>query len=504
MKPQAGITLSLWTAITEVPQYPPLIRNLNADVCIIGAGITGLTCAYFLCKEGKNVIVIEDGTIASGETARTTAHITNIIDDRYYKVEFMHGEEGARLAADSQTAAINMIEEIVNTENISCDFERLDGYLFFSEKESDDNIEKEFEATKKVNIPVMKINDPPVKLTNRNPVFKYPGQAQFSALKYIAGLANAATSKGADIYCSTHASKIERGEKNVVVTTSTGLKITVTDVIIATNNPVTDLVSIYIKEASYRTFVIGARIPKGSVQKALYWDDLEPYHYVRIHEMPNYDILIVGGEDHKTGQEDNKDRWKCLEEWAKERFSMIESIDYRWSGQIVEPSDYLSYTGLEPEYKEHVYIATGDSGQGITHGTYSARLLTDMIMGKQNPWQKLYDPSRITLRASGEMFKENINMVAQMKDYLTGGNVKSEAEIKNDEGAIVRRGLNKVAIYRDKDGILHECSAICPHLKGMVRWNANEKTWDCPLHGSRFDAYGKVINGPANSDLGKG
>lgn len=503
MKPQSGTTLSLWAGTAEVPEFSKILANAKTEVCIIGGGITGLTCAYLLAKEGRKVILLEDGTIAGGETARTTAHISNVIDDRYYKVELLHGEEGSRLAAESHTAAINKIEEIINDESINCNFERVEAYLFFSENESKDTIDKEYEATLRAGVMIETVSDAPIKLSERTPVFKYPNQAQFHALRYVSGLATAAAKHGAQIYTETHASKIERNSHHVVIQTSEGITITAEDVIIATNNPITDLVSIYVKEASYRTYVIGARIPKGSVKKGLYWDDLEPYHYVRIHEMPEYDILIVGGEDHKTGQEDDKDRWTCLEEWARKKFPMIQSIDYKWSGQVVEPVDFLSYIGLEPEYKEHVYIATGDSGMGITHGTFSGIILTDMIMGRKNPWEKLYDPARVTLRAAGGMIKENVNMVAQFKDFVTPGDVKNEEEINVDEGAIVRKGLNKIAVYRDKEGKLHEYSPYCPHLKGIVRWNAAEKTWDCPLHGSRFDCKGKVINGPANSDLEK-
>jgi nitrite reductase/ring-hydroxylating ferredoxin subunit len=235
--------------------------------------------------------------------------------------------------------------------------------------------------------------------------------------------------------------------------------------------------------------------------KALYWDTPDPYHYVRIHSADTHDVLIVGGEDHKTGQEDDAPvRWSRLESWVRERFVGIEEIEYLWSGQVLEPVDYLAFIGLNPGDKS-VYIATGDSGHGMTHGTIAGLLLPDLIASRHNNWATLYDPSRITLKAAGEFTRENLNVAAQYGDWLTSGEVDTADDIPRRSGAVLRRGAHKIAVYRDDNGAVHERSAVCTHLGCIVRWNSAEHTWDCPCHGSRFGAEGNVINGPARADL---
>ncbi|HYG65040.1 MAG TPA: FAD-dependent oxidoreductase, partial [Thermoanaerobaculia bacterium] len=224
--------------------------------------------------------------------------------------------------------------------------------------------------------------------------------------------------------------------------------------------------------------------------------------YVRVQSQGDYDVLIVGGEDHKTGQaDDTKERHVRLEAWARVRFPRMGPVDFTWAGQVMETIDGLAFIGRNPMDKDNVYIVTGDSGMGMTHGTIAGILLTDLILGRDNRWATLYDPARKTLRAAGEYAKEALNMAAQYSDWVTGGDVGSTDEIAPDSGAVVRRGLAKVAVYRDANGVLHERLAVCTHLGCIVSWNTSEKTWDCPCHGSRFDRFGKVLNGPANRDL---
>jgi nitrite reductase/ring-hydroxylating ferredoxin subunit len=234
----------------------------------------------------------------------------------------------------------------------------------------------------------------------------------------------------------------------------------------------------------------------------LYWDTADPYHYVRLqNHSATHDCLIVGGEDHKTGQAHDTDvRFDHLEAWTRKVFSHIERIDYRWSGQVMETVDGLAFNGRTPG-DENVYVVTGDSGHGMTHGTIAGMLIRDLIHNRDNEWAKIYDPSRKSLKSLGEFAKENLNVAAQYVDYVTGGDVKDIDDIRPGMGAVVRRGLQKLACYKDETGLLHELSAICPHLGCVVDWNNTEKSWDCPCHGSRFTALGKVVNGPANTDL---
>jgi Rieske Fe-S protein len=273
-------------------------------------------------------------------------------------------------------------------------------------------------------------------------------------------------------------------------------------VVVATNAPINDLVAIHTKQAPYMTYVIAGRVPDGTVPRALYWDTQDPYHYVRLQEVEGHEYLIVGGEDHKSGQaEDTKERWQRLESWTRERFPAMQEVEYAWAGQVMEAIDGLAFIGRNPLDSDNVFVVTGDCGMGMTHGTIAGILIADLVMGRENPWARLYDPSRKTIRAAGTYVKETANMAAQYGDWAKAGEVSSASRIGKDEGAILRQGVNLVAAYRDSRGLLHELSAVCPHLGCIVHWNSAARTWDCPCHGSRFDRTGKVLNGPANRDL---
>jgi glycine/D-amino acid oxidase-like deaminating enzyme/nitrite reductase/ring-hydroxylating ferredoxin subunit len=437
-------------------------------------------------------------------TERTTAHLSNVIDDGYVEIERLHGEEGAHLAADSHTAAIDRIETIVTTERITCGFERLDGYLFQSPEQSEEQLEQERLVALRAGVDVVRVENPPVPVLQGGTCLRFPRQAHFHPLRYITGLAQAIERHGGRIFAGCHVEGVKSG-KPLRIETRPGHVITAQSVVVATNTPINDMVVVHTKQAPYTTYVIGARVPKNSVPTALYWDQADPYHYVRIQKgaaTGGQDILIVGGEDHKTGQaDDGEDRHQHLEQWARARFPMIEQIEYRWSGQVMEPIDGLGFIGRNPSDAPNVYIATGDSGMGMTHGTIAAMLITDLIMERTNAWATLYDPSRKSPKAAGTFVQENLNVAAQYGDWLSSGDVESEDQIPKGTGAILRHGIQKIAVYRDEGGELHRCSAVCPHLKCIVAWDSIEHSWNCPCHGSRFNAYGKVLNGPAKSDL---
>jgi glycine/D-amino acid oxidase-like deaminating enzyme/nitrite reductase/ring-hydroxylating ferredoxin subunit len=507
MIPESGRTTPVWSTDADVPDFPPLATDLATDVCIVGAGIAGLSVAYHLGRAGRRVTVIDDGPVAGGETGRTTAHLSNALDDRYYELERIFGQDGARLAAESHGAAIDRIEQIVREEQIDCDFTRLDGYLFLAAGETPDELDKELAAAHRAGLTgVERVERAPLREFDTGPALRFPNQGQFHILRYMAGLARAVQRQGGQIFTGTHVREIEGGKHGAqaTVTTEHGQRVLAGAVVVATNTPVNDRFVIHTKQAPYRTYVVALRVPKGAVPLALYWDTADPYHYVRLQSHGDHDVLIVGGEDHKTGQADDMDeRWRCLEEWTRERFPMVQDTESRWSGQVMEPVDYMAFIGRNPADDDNVYIATGDSGHGMTHGTIAGMLIADLITGTPNPWEKLYAPNRVTLSASPalEFAKENLNVVAQYADLVTGGDVDSADDIQPGEGAVLRRGTKKVAAYRDEAGTLHERSAICPHLFCVVDWNPGEKTWDCPCHGSRFDCYGKVVNGPSIVDL---
>lgn len=480
-----------------------LESTTHADVCVIGAGIAGLSVAYQLCRAGRSVIVLEAHEIGSGETGRTTAHLVNALDERYCEIARLHGEHGARLAASSHTRAIEEIESIVNRERIDCEFERLPGYLFAPAGDDPGILNRELEAAHQAGlVEVELIPRAPLVGFETGPCLRFPNQGQFHPFKYLSGLATAIQGMGGIIHTNTHVTRIGGGA-HARVETSGGPVVPAKFVVVATNTPANDLITIHTKQAAYRSYVIGAHIPKGSVTRALYWDTLDPFHYVRVQaETDAHDVLIVGGEDHRTGQADETgERFSSLAAWALERFPMIDYVPYRWSGQVMQSIDGLAFIGRNPGDEPNVLIVTGDSGNGMTHGTIAGLLLTDLILGKTNPWTSLYDPARISLRSAGRFLALTANTAAQYADLITPGEIDSTDQIHPDAGAILRRGLSKVAVYRDKKGCLNEFSAVCPHLGCVVNWNITEKTWDCPCHGSRFEAMGGVISGPAESGL---
>lgn len=504
MKDDAQATTSVWMATANTPSQSRLKENIRTDVCIIGAGIAGMTTAYLLAKEGRSVVVLDDGPIGGGMTGRTTAHLTNAFDDRYVEMEKLHGEDGARLIAESHTAAIDKVEQIVGEEHIECGFERLDGFLFVPPNESTDVLDDELKASHRAGlVDVEMVQRAPIDSFDTGPALRFPRQAQFHPLNYLTGVARAFKRDGGQICSETHATTITGGAE-ARVETNLGPVVRCDAIVVATNTPVNDRVAIHTKQAPYVTYVIGIQVPKGSITRALFWDTPDPYHYVRLQSDNGHDILIVGGEDHKTGQEnDGRERFGRLEQWTRERFPQVGEVEFRWSGQVMEPVDGIAFIGRNPLDDDNVFIATGDSGQGMTHGTIAGMLLTDLLQGRNNRWEDLYSPSRITLRAMGEYAGENINVASQFTDYLTPGEIKSEDELKSGEGAIMRDGLSKLAVFRAEGGTVQKLSAVCPHLGCVVAWNSTEKTWDCPCHGSKYRADGRVYQGPANSDLSK-
>ena len=495
------------TAWTHVPRVepPPLDRDLRVDVCVIGAGLSGISVAYSLVREGRSVAVLDDGPVGGGMTQRTTAHLSNAVDDRYFELERFHGEDGARAAAESHTAAIDRIERTVGEEEIDCDFERVSGYLFSPPDKPADRLERELAAAHRAGLEhVEALGSQPLGSRLLDKCLHFPRQAQFHPLKYVNGVAAAVGRRGGRLFCGTRVAAVDGGKTGARVTTTSGHSVSAAAAVVATNTPINDLVAIHTKQAPYSTYVVALRSPATGGARALYWDTEDPYHYARLqpHVRDGYELLIVGGEDHKSGQaRDGAERLARLERWARDYFPLAEDVELRWSGQVMEPVDGVAFIGRNPG-DDHVYVVTGDSGQGMTHGTIGGLLLTDLILGRPSPWEKLYDPSRKMFREALEYVKENANVAAQyLKDYAGAGEAGSADEIAPGQGAVLRRGLKMIAVFRDDDGTLHERSAVCPHLGCIVSFDAVERTWDCPCHGSRFDDRGRFILGPANRDL---
>ncbi len=494
-------SIPLWIN-QSLPIGRKIDANFHTEVCVIGAGIAGATTAYLLRREGKQVTLLDKDILGNGQTCRTTAHLSNAIDSRYYEIERIHGQEGARLTAESHSSAIDLIENICKAESIHCDFTRLDGFLYAPDSDAHHHLERELAACHAAGLTdVTLLDNFPLPYFKATACLRFPNQGQFHPVKYLTGLVNAFTQQGGNFY--SHAEVIEvKEEEPIKIFIHSGHQITADAIVLATHTPILNRFVLHTKQAAYRTYVLGFRVPTYSVPMALYWDTLHPYHYIRLHRDKDADILIVGGKDHRTGQvEDERHCLEKLELWARARFPKAGPTLFEWSGQIEESLDGLAFIGHNPLHNKNVYVVTGDSGMGMTHGTIAGKLIRDLIAGRPNSWKELYDPGRKTLGSVKRWLQENMNTAIQYGDYFKSGKVKSSSELMRGQGAILNQGTHKVALYREENGTLHSLSAKCPHLGGIVKWNSEEKTWDCPCHGSRFSSTGSVINGPAACDL---
>lgn len=499
-----GTSTSVWMASAAVPEYPPLPEDARADVCVVGAGIAGLTSAYLLLREGKSVIVIDALGVGAGESGRTTAHFFPA-DERYCEIERRFGFDTAAAVANSYRTATDRVEALIGAEHIACNFRRLDGYLVSPGRTWDEILDREYITAGKLGLDVQRVDAVPWLGFNSGPCIRFANQAQFHPLKYLAGLAGAITRLGGRIHCGTRAVDIEGDERLQRVKTAQGAFVEARAVVVATNTPFNDRVVMHTKQAAYRTYVIGMQVPREALQPFLLWDTGDPYYYVRLADTgpdAGYEVLVVGGQDHKNGQDSHpQHRYDEIERWARERFPMAGSVEYRWSGEVMEPADGLAYLGHNPMDDRNVYVITGDSGNGMTHCTAGAILVTDLIMERGNPWTETYRPSRMATHGLSDFLSEQANTVAQYADWARNGDVESAAEIPAGEGALLREGGKLLAVHRHADCSLHAVSAACTHLGCAVHWNSAEKSWDCPCHGSRFDTEGTVLHGPAKAPL---
>jgi glycine/D-amino acid oxidase-like deaminating enzyme/nitrite reductase/ring-hydroxylating ferredoxin subunit len=502
-----GAQTSLWYEQLSPLDESTLASDAGAwpdsllDVVVVGAGMAGLSVAYHAALRGMSVAVVDKGLIGSGETGRSTAHLANALDDRYYLLERHHGRSGARQAAQSHAAAIADIERIVQLERIECGFARVPGHLFAAQPRAagERELRRELRAAQRAGLSVTA--EPSFLPTLRNRSWlTFADQAELQPLAYLAGLARAVARLGGRIFTRSRVLDIDSGHSEQRLRLAGDHTLRARAVVVATNSPINDRFTMHTKQAPYRTYVLAFDVDSGALPRALYWDTGDPYHYVRL--SPDGGLLIAGGEDHKVGQSNAPERsWERLEAWTRSHFPMAREIRSRWSGQVQEPADGLGYIGKNPGSTGEVFIVSGDSGNGITHGAIAGLMLPDLIARREHPWARLYDPSR-KLRAlrTSDFVRENVDVALHFVESLLPRG-RGENGIEPGHGRVVQRGGRHVALYVAMDGSRHECSATCPHLGCTVAWNRAERSWDCPCHGSRFDAYGKVMTGPALRDL---
>jgi len=487
----------------KLPQFPKLGSSLKCDVLVIGGGITGLTAAYMLTKAGKKVCLIERDRLASGDTYCTTAHLTYVTDLRLSEIVKSFGKATAALIWQGGAAAIETIETICRREEIRCDFQRVPGYLHASlEKRGDEQkqLKADCKLAQELGFEATMVDSAPI--VARTGV-RFANVAIFHPLKYLSGVAQAAAAAGCQIFERSEAMEFSEKPRSVTVN---GKQVTYDYAVLATHVPLmgkTGLINATIfqtKVYPYSSYAIGAKVPRREFPEASFWDTSEPYYYLRIHREGNSQYAILGGQDHKTGQKTNTE--KCYELLTKmlNRLIPTAKVERRWSGQVIETADGLPYMG---ETAQRQFAATGFSGNGMTFGTLAAMMACDAALGRKNPWQDIFSVDRKNLRAgTWDYLTENVDYPYYMvRDRLKGSEAKSTREIKRGEGKVLRIEGKRLACSRDENGKLNTVSAICTHMGCVVHWNQAEQTWDCPCHGSRFEATGEVIGGPAEKPL---
>lgn len=499
-------TAAYWSQTAHLPRFESLSSDLQVDVVIIGGGLTGLTAAHLFKQAGAKVALLERSRCAGADTGRTTAHLTYVTDERLNHLVDTFGRDGAKAFWEAGIAAIDHISEIQRNQKIDCEFAWVPGFLHGRIKNSDskdrESLEKDAQLAREMDFDARFLDSTGY---IARPAVRFANQAKFHPLKYLSALASGIPGKGSYIFEQTESGEIE----SKPLTIHAGkFKVRCEYLFIATHTPLlgkTGLLSgtaFQSKLALYTSYVLGARLPKGLVPQALYWDTTDPYFYLRIDPKPDHDYAIFGGEDCKTGQEDDANTvFSRLEKTLKEVLPQADIRD-RWLGQVVETNDGLPFIG---ENEGQQFIATGFCGNGFTLGTLSAVMARDRYLGKNNPWFDLFRVDRKKFHGGAWRYiTENLDYPYYMlRDRMARAEGSSLDDLKLGQGAILKLNGKKVAAYRDSAGKVTTLSPVCTHLKCIVRWNDAGQTWDCPCHGSRFKPTGEVFSGPAEAPLEK-
>ena len=499
------MSTSYWHTSTPLPVFPALDRDLDTDVVVIGGGITGITAAYLLKRAGRRVVVLDRSRLAAGDTGSTTAHLTCVTDARIADLVRNFGEDHARAVWDAGLAALWQISDCVDAERIDCSFAWIPGFLHAPvhgriDSQDIERLKEDARVASDLGFDARFVERAP--FVDR-PAVEFEGQARIHPLRYLAGLARSVEGDGCMIFESTNVEEVEDEPLAVVAGEH---RVTCKYVIVATHNPIMGKASLaratmlQTKLALYSTYAVAGRTEPGVLPDAMFWDTGDPYEYLRIDRHRDHDVVVLGGEDHKTGQvHDNRDRWQRLERRLEQLVPGIH-ITHHWSGQVIETNDGLPYIG---EMAPGQFAATGFCGNGITFGTLAAIMARDAVMGQQSPWKELFDPGRTKIRGGfWDYIKENKDYPYYLvRDRFAGVESRPLRSIARGEGTVVDVRGKPAAAYRGEDGNLVLLSPTCTHMGCFVRWNAADSTWDCPCHGSRFRADGGVLSGPAESPL---
>jgi len=486
-------------------RYPHVERSQRFDVVVIGGGITGITAAYLLKREGRKVALVERQRIGGVDTPSTTAHLTCVTDTRLTQLVRRFGDDHARAAWDAGLAAIHEIDQIIRRHDIDCNFAWVPGYLHAPvttrrpTERTRKMLQDEADLATRLGFDAQYLDKVP--FVDR-PGIEFAHQARFRPLDYLHALLEQIAGDGCEIFEHSDATDVTTDPLTVK---ANGHELRCDDVIVATHNPIAGAANtmsatlFQTKLSLYTSYVLSGRIATGAVPDALFWDTGDPYQYIRIDPRNGTDAIIFGGEDHKTGQvDDTRDCFERLESALNSRVSDFK-VTHRWSGQVIETPDGLPYIGFSAP---HQFVATGFSGNGMTFGTLAAMMAADALAGRANPWQKLLDVHRKKISGAWDYLVENKDYPYYLvRDLFAGTAGTTTRMIARNSGQIVEVHGQKLAVYRGPDGKLTKRSAICTHMGCVVAWNDAERTWDCPCHGSRFEATGRVLAGPAESDL---
>ena len=498
MEPPRDAPRSYWIESTSTPRFPRLEQPVEVDVAILGAGIAGVTAATLLKAAGKTVAVLESKEVLRGVTGYTTAKLTSGHTLAYSAISSIFSPAEARLYAEANEAAITHVRRVVSERGIDCDLETAVNYVYTESRDEVDKIRAEVEATKAAGLDVSFVDETPLPFPVAG-ALRQENQAQFHARKYLLPLVESVPGEGSHVFQETRALSVDNG-KPCTVETDRG-EVRARDVIVATHLSILDRGLFFAKTSPNRSYVLGIPTDPASVPDGMFISTETPVHSVRSTPLDGRRLLLVGGEGHKAGQEeDTRRRYAALEGWAS-RLGAGE-VEYRWSTHDNYSADHMPFVGRLTRRADHVFVATGFSGWGMTNGTVAALILSDAILGKPNPWAELYDSTRLPrVRGLGRLAKENANVGTRWISDRLPGRKGTIDDIPAGEGRIVDMNGERAAVYKDEQGALTALSPTCTHLGCIVSWNTAERTWDCPCHGSRFDTTGRVIQGPAVKDL---
>lgn len=495
---------SYWQQRQPEPiDYPALTGDATVNVVVIGAGITGLTTALRLQEQGRRVAVLEMNRVGAGTTGHSTGHLDAHVEPSLHSLVSQLGRKRARVVVETRLAGIDQVERRSRELNIGCDFQRVPAYYYNEDPQQRQQIEQELAAAQRLGLHAeLRKGDPLPFSTDWS--IRLPRQARFSPLAYVRGLAQAFVERDGILCEQTRAENIDCDRHGCEVKTSRGILGT-DAVVLAGHGPMLGLFSTEPRVYPYQSYVLAVRVAAGdTVPDALFWDTAEPYHYTRQAGSDEPDLLIIGGADHPTGSvRDEQQGFETLEHYVHERYD-VQAIEQRWSHELWIAADGLPYIGEVPGMRG-AYIATGFAGDGLTYGSAAGLLLSDLLLERENPWAEVFSPSRVRPAASASRMAAGVLHVAShfVGDRLSAGDADSVADVPRGEGRLVDVDGEKLAIYRDKNDEVSAVSPVCQHRGCLVHWNTAEKTWDCPCHGGRYDAWGRVIMGPPTSDLPK-